>query len=83
MVTIIRDRFQDAIKKGQTVEQIKTARMLRDYEGRWGATSGFWTTDAFIDAAYKSLTQPARGSAPAAAPARSSAPPPAARGGKK
>lgn len=65
MVTVIRDRFQDAIKKGQTLEQVKAARLVRDYEGRYGATAGFWTTDAFIDAAYKSLTQPARGSAPA------------------
>jgi cyclase len=60
MVTIIRDRFQDAIKKGQTLEQIKAAGLLKDYEGRYGATSGFWTTDAFIDAAFRSLSQPTR-----------------------
>jgi cyclase len=81
MVTVIRDRFQDAIKKGMTLEQVKTAKLLRDYEGRYGATSGFWTTDAFVEAAYKSLAQPARTStaskpAPAAAPA-------AGRGGRK
>jgi glyoxylase-like metal-dependent hydrolase (beta-lactamase superfamily II) len=58
MTTIIRDRFQDAIKKGMTLEQVKAAKLLRDYEGRYGATSGFWTTDAFIEAAYRSLTQP-------------------------
>ena len=56
MVTIIRDRFQDAIKKGMTLEQVKAARLVRDYEGRYGATQGFWTTDAFIEAAYKSLS---------------------------
>jgi glyoxylase-like metal-dependent hydrolase (beta-lactamase superfamily II) len=60
MVTIIRDRFQDAIKKGQTLEQVKAARLVRDYEGRYGANTGFWTTDAFIEAAYRSLSQPAR-----------------------
>jgi cyclase len=59
MVTIIRDRFQDAVKKGMTLEQVKAARLVRDYEGRYGATSGFWTTDAFVDAAYRSLSQPA------------------------
>jgi glyoxylase-like metal-dependent hydrolase (beta-lactamase superfamily II) len=58
MVTIIRDRFQDAIKKGMTLEQIKAAGLVKDYEGRYGATTGFWTTDAFIEAAYRSL-QPA------------------------
>ena len=56
MVTIIRDRFQDAIKKGMTLEQVKAARLVRDYEGRYGATQGFWTTDAFVEAAYKSLS---------------------------
>jgi cyclase len=57
MVTIIRDRFEDAIKKGLTLEQVKAARLVRDYEGRYGATTGFWTTDAFVEAAYRSLSQ--------------------------
>jgi len=78
MVTIIRDRFQDAIKKGRTLEQIKAAGLLRDYEGRYGATSGLWTTDAFIDASYKSLSQPATSKA---APA--SRTPAASTGGRK
>jgi glyoxylase-like metal-dependent hydrolase (beta-lactamase superfamily II) len=56
LVTIIRDRFQDAIKKKMTLEQVKAAKLVRDYEGRYGATSGFWTTDAFVEAVYKSLT---------------------------
>lgn len=61
MNTIIRDRFQDAIKKGQTLDQVKAANLLKDYEGRYGATSGFWTTNQFIDAVYNSLkTPPAR-----------------------
>jgi cyclase len=56
MVTIVRDRFQDAIKKGMTLEQVKAARLVRDYEGRYGATQGFWTTDAFVEAAYRSMS---------------------------
>jgi glyoxylase-like metal-dependent hydrolase (beta-lactamase superfamily II) len=55
MATIVRDRVQDAIAKGMTLEQVKAARLLRDYEGRYGASQGYWTTDAFIDAAYRSL----------------------------
>jgi glyoxylase-like metal-dependent hydrolase (beta-lactamase superfamily II) len=56
MLTIIRDRVQDAIKKGQTLEQVKAARLTRDYDGRYGATSGPWTTDMFVDAVYKTLS---------------------------
>jgi glyoxylase-like metal-dependent hydrolase (beta-lactamase superfamily II) len=59
LVTIIRDRLNDAIKKKMTLEQVKAARLVRDYEGRYGATQGFWTTDAFLEAAYKSLSAPA------------------------
>ena len=59
LVTIIRDRVKDAIDKRMTLEQVKAARLVRDYEGRYGATQGFWTTDAFVEAAYKSLSTPA------------------------
>ena len=55
MLTIIRDRFQDAIKKGMTLEQVKAAKLTRDYDPLYGATSGFWTTDMFVEAVYKSL----------------------------
>lgn len=60
LATIIRDRIQDAIKRGQTLEQVKAAKLTLDYDGRYGATTGFWTTDAFIEAVYKSLSAPAR-----------------------
>ena len=56
-VTIIRDRIQDAIKRGLTVDQIKEAKLTLDYDGIYGATTGIWTTDMFIDAVYKSLSQ--------------------------
>jgi hypothetical protein len=57
MVTIIRDRVDDMIKKGMTLEQVKAARPTRDYDPRYGAASGFWTTDMFVEAVYKSLRQ--------------------------
>jgi cyclase len=57
MVTIIRDRIADMIKRGLTLEQVKAARPTRDYDPRYGATSGFWTTDQFVEAVYKSLKQ--------------------------
>jgi len=56
MNTILRDRFTDAIGRKMTLEQVKAARLVRDYEGRYGATQGFWTTDAFVEAAYRSLS---------------------------
>ncbi|HEX4134350.1 MAG TPA: MBL fold metallo-hydrolase [Bryobacteraceae bacterium] len=56
MVTIIRDRIADLLKKGRTLEQVKTAKPTLDYDTQYGATTGIWTTDMFIDAVYKSLT---------------------------
>jgi hypothetical protein len=57
MLTIVRDRVQDLIKKGMTLEQVKAARPTLDYDGRYGATTGPWTTDMFIEAAYRDLSR--------------------------
>ncbi|MGE3402223.1 MAG: MBL fold metallo-hydrolase [Vicinamibacterales bacterium] len=59
MVTIIRDRVDEMIKKGMTLEQIRAAKPTSDYDGRYGATSGFWTTDQFVQAVYDTLPKPA------------------------
>ena len=55
MLTIFRDRIQNMIKKGMTLEQIKAVRPTLDYDPEFGADSGPWTTDMFVEAAYKSL----------------------------
>ena len=55
MTIIIRDRVQDMIKKGMTMEQVKAARPTQDYDPLFGSTTGFWTTDKFVEAVYKSL----------------------------
>ena len=55
MVTIIRDRVQDGIKKGQTLEQIARGNPTQGYRTRFGADTGAWTTGMFVDAVYKSL----------------------------
>jgi cyclase len=60
MVTIIRDRVEDLRKKGRTFEQIKAAVPAAGYNARYGATSGSWTTNMFIEAVYNSLRQAAR-----------------------
>jgi len=56
MATIIRDRVQDLVKKGQTLEQVKAAKPTRDYDPLYGSTTGFWTTDMFVEAVYKTLS---------------------------
>ncbi len=55
MVVIVRDRIQDLIKKNKTLEEIKATRPTEDYDARYGATTGPWTTDMFVEAVYKSL----------------------------
>ena len=68
MVTIIRDRVKAMIDKGMTLEQVKAARPTSDYEPRYGATSGPWTTDMFVEAVYTTL---GGGKKPAPAPSSS------------
>jgi glyoxylase-like metal-dependent hydrolase (beta-lactamase superfamily II) len=58
MVTIIRDRVADMMKKGMTLDAIKAAKPSFDYDGRYGSTTGTWTTDQFIEAVYTSLKSP-------------------------
>jgi glyoxylase-like metal-dependent hydrolase (beta-lactamase superfamily II) len=55
MLTIIRDRVKDAIGKGQSLEQVRAARLARDYDGRYGAASGPAAADEFIATVYRSL----------------------------
>ena len=55
MITIIRDRIDAMIKKGMTLPQIKAAAPTSDYDGRYGTMSGVWTTDMFVEAAYRTL----------------------------
>jgi len=56
MVTIVRDRLQDMINRGMTLDQVKAAKPTRDYDPIYGSNTGNWTTDMFIEAAYKSLS---------------------------
>jgi glyoxylase-like metal-dependent hydrolase (beta-lactamase superfamily II) len=56
MVTIIRDRVQDMVARGMTLEQVKAARPTEDYDPRYGSGPGGWTAEQFVEAVYKSLT---------------------------
>lgn len=55
MLAIIRDRVQALINQGATLDQVKAARVTVDYDPRYGANSGPWTTEMFVEAVYKSL----------------------------
>ena len=54
MLVIVRDRVQALIKTGATLQQVLAARPTADYDVRYGATSGPWTTDMFVEAVYTS-----------------------------
>jgi hypothetical protein len=60
MLTIIRDRVQDAVGKGSTLEQVQAARLARDYDGRYAAAAGPASANEFIAAVYRSLSAAAR-----------------------
>jgi glyoxylase-like metal-dependent hydrolase (beta-lactamase superfamily II) len=53
MLTIIRDRVQDMLRKGKTLEEVKAARPSRDYDRRFSTPA--WTGDMLVEAIYKSL----------------------------
>lgn len=57
MAYIVRDRVQDMIDRGMTLEQVKKARPTRDWDPRYGSDTGPWTTDMFVEAVYRSLTE--------------------------
>jgi cyclase len=57
MVTIIRDRVQDGIAKGKSLQEIQAMRPTEDWDGRFGATERM-TPNKFVEAVYQSLKNP-------------------------
>jgi glyoxylase-like metal-dependent hydrolase (beta-lactamase superfamily II) len=53
-MTIIRGRIQAAVQKGMTLDQVKAAKLTRDYDPLYGSP------DAFVEAAYRSLAAVAK-----------------------
>ncbi len=60
MVTVIRDRIRDLMKQGLTLEQIKAASPARGYTRRYGFDTGSWTTNNFVEAVYRSMSEKAQ-----------------------
>ncbi len=55
MVTIVHERIAALVKTGSTLAQVKAAGPTLDYDGRYGAATGPWTTDMFIEAVYRDV----------------------------
>lgn len=55
MVTIVRDRIAAMVARGQSLEQVLSARPTLDYDARFGADSGRWTTAMFVETVYRNL----------------------------
>lgn len=55
MVVIVRDRVKTMMDAGATLAQIQAARVTADYDTRYGANTGAWTTANFVEAVYTTL----------------------------
>ena len=62
-MTIVRDRIQELVKSGRTLAQVKAAKPTLEFDGIFSTPK--WTTDQFVEAAFKDLSK-------AAAPAKTS-----------
>jgi len=56
MLTIIRDRIAYRVDQGDSLSQVKATEPTFDYDVRYGADSGFWTTEQFVEAIYNELS---------------------------
>jgi cyclase len=52
MVTIVRERVEDLIRRGMTLAQVQAARPTLDYDGLYGRVPG-WTAEQFVEAVYR------------------------------
>ena len=55
MVTIVRDRIREYVKRGMTLDQVKEKKPTLDFDGRYGTPNGFWTPTQFIEQIYKDM----------------------------
>jgi cyclase len=55
MLIIIRDRIQDMIDKGKTLDEVKESKPTRDYDPLYASQKGLWTPDRFVAAIYQNL----------------------------
>ncbi len=54
-ITVVRDRVKALIDEGRTLDQVKAANPTLGYRSQYGADTGPWTTDMFVEVIYKEL----------------------------
>lgn len=59
MATIVRDRIQRMIDQKMTLEQVRAANPVLDYQGVYGRNTT-WTAAMFVEAVYRDLSNPNR-----------------------
>jgi cyclase len=55
MLTIVRDRIRDYVKRGMTLDQVKDKKPTLDFDGRYAPAGAFITPAAFIEQIYKDM----------------------------
>ena len=75
MLTIVRDRIREYVKRGMTLDEVKAKKPTLDFDPRYGTDTGVWTTSMFIEEIYKQMVA-------ANPPAKMPKPAPPRRGSK-
>jgi glyoxylase-like metal-dependent hydrolase (beta-lactamase superfamily II) len=60
MVTIVRDRVQALIDRGESLDAVLAARVTRDYDNRYDNRSIGWTGEQFVEAVYRDIEDQGR-----------------------
>jgi glyoxylase-like metal-dependent hydrolase (beta-lactamase superfamily II) len=57
MLTIVRGRIQDMVRKGMKLEQVKAAKPSFDYDPLYGSSTGPWSPDKFVETVYHEVAK--------------------------
>lgn len=57
MSIVLRDRFRDFVRKGMTLEQVKAANPLADYDALYFSPTGLASNDTVTEVMYQDLSQ--------------------------
>jgi glyoxylase-like metal-dependent hydrolase (beta-lactamase superfamily II) len=55
MLTIVRDRIREYVKRGMTLEQVRAKKPTLDFDARYGLDAEFWSTARFIETIYNQM----------------------------
>lgn len=55
MLTIVRDRIQEYVKRGMTLDEVRAKKPTLDWDARYGIDAPFWSTARFIEQIYKDM----------------------------